>query len=57
MENEKIKKIAIEIVSLEKECQKGKIEKMNDLDKIISKLSIEDMLLVDEYIYQKNLLT
>lgn len=57
MKRDKIKEVATKIVFLEKECQAGNLEKMEDLDNIISKLSIEDMLAIDEYIYQENLLT
>lgn len=57
MKRDKIKEVATKIVFLEKECQAGNLEKMKDLDDLISKLSIEDMLAIDEYIYQENLLT
>ena len=57
MKRDKIKEIANKIVFLEKECQAGNLEKMEDLDNIISKLSIEDMLAIDEYISRENLLT
>ena len=57
MKRDKTKEVATKIVFLEKECQAGNLEKMKDLDDLISKLSIEDMLAIDEYIYQENLLT
>ena len=57
MKKDKIKEVATKIVFLENECQEGNLEKMKDLDGLISKLSIEDMLAIDEYIYQENLLT
>lgn len=53
MKKDKIKEVATKIVFLENECQKGNLEKMKDLDDLISKLSIEDMLAIDEYISRK----
>ena len=55
----KIEKIAKQIVTLEKECDLGKNVKVNmaEIEKIVSTLSIEEMLEVDDYIIRKKLLT
>jgi len=55
--NNKIKEVATQIVLLEKECQQGNLNKMPELEHLISNLSLEEMLAIDEYIYQQNLLT
>lgn len=54
-----IKKVALEIARLEKECQSGNniSENMNKLEQIIQCLSLEDMLAIDEYILEKKILT
>ena len=57
MNNNKIKEVATKIVLLEQECQQGNSNKMKELEKIVSNLSLEEMLAIDEYIYQKKLLT
>ena len=57
MNKNKIKEVATQIVLLEQECQKGNLAKISELDKLISSISFEDMLEIDEYIYQENLLT
>lgn len=57
MNNNKIKEVATKIVLLEQECQQGNSNKIQELEKIVSKLSLEEMLAIDKYIYQKKLLT
>lgn len=57
MNNNKIKEVAAKIVLLEQECQQGNSNKIQELEKVVSKLSLEEMLAIDEYIYQKKLLT
>ena len=57
MNNNKIKEVATKIVLLEQECQQGNYNKIQELEKIVSNLSLEEMLAIDEYIYQKKLLT
>lgn len=57
MNNNKIKVVATKIVLLEQECQQGNSNKIQELEKIVSNLSLEEMLAIDEYIYQKKLLT
>lgn len=57
MNNNKIKEVATKIVLLEQECQQGNSNKVQELEKIVSNLSLEEMLAIDEYIYQKKLLT
>ena len=57
MNNNKIKEVATKIVLLEQECQQGNSNKIQELEKIVSSLSLEEMLAIDEYIYQKKLLT
>lgn len=57
MNNNKIKEVATRIVLLEQECQQGNSNKIQELEKIVSNLSLEEMLAIDEYIYQKKLLT
>lgn len=54
-----IKKLAQEIVCLEKECQsKNNVsESLYKLEQIIQTLSLEEMLAIDEYILEKKLLT
>ena len=57
MNNNKIKEVATKIVLLEQECQQGNSNKIQELEKIVSNLSLEEMLAIDEYIYQKKVLT
>lgn len=57
MNNNKIKEVATKIVLLEQECQQGNSNKIQELEKIVSNLSLEEMLAIDEYIYQKKILT
>lgn len=57
MNNNKIKEVATKIILLEQECQQGNSNKIQELEKIVSNLSLEEMLAIDEYIYQKKLLT
>lgn len=57
MNNNKIKEVATKIVLLEQEYQQGNSNKIQELEKIVSNLSLEEMLAIDEYIYQKKLLT
>lgn len=54
-----IKAIANSIVTLEKQLQLGEDVKENQkkIEDIISSLSIEDMLLIDDYIMEEKLLT
>ena len=54
-----IKKLAHQIVRLEKECQSGNniSENMNKIEQLIQGLSLEDMLAIDDYILEKKLLT
>lgn len=55
MNKNKIKEVATQIVLLEQECQKGNLAKISELDKLISSISFEDMLEIDEYIYTKKI--
>ena len=57
--NKRIKRIAQKIVNLEEELQLGKKVKENQqkIEDIMSSLSVEDMLQIDEYITKKKLLT
>lgn len=57
MNNDKIKEVATKIVLLEQEYQQGNSNKIQELEKIVSNLSLEEMLAIDEYIYQKKILT
>lgn len=54
-----IKKLALEIARLEKECQSGNniSKNMNKIEQLIQGLSLEDMLAIDDYILEKKLLT
>ena len=54
-----IKKLAQQIVRLEKECQSGNniSENMNKIEQLIQGLSLEDMLAIDDYILEKKFLT
>lgn len=57
--NKKLKKIATQIIELEKLCQKGDNvpDNMNKMAQLISELSLEEMLAVDDYITKEKLLT
>ena len=48
---EKIKKIALRIVDLEKE------HKFEEMEKVVSTLTLDEMLEIDEYITEQKLLT
>lgn len=58
-EKKRIKRLAEEIVQLEKQAHEGKNEQevMSKIQNITDSLSIEDMLEIDEYIFTKKLLT
>ncbi len=55
----KLTKIANRLVEIEKECRAGinVSENMELMEKITSNLSADEMLLIDEYITENNLLT
>ena len=57
--NIRIKKLAQQIVELEKEMQLGKNvqENSDKIENIMCSLSFEDIFLIDEYIIKKKLLT
>jgi hypothetical protein len=57
--NKRIKIIANKIVALEKQLQLGENVKevQQKIEDIMSSLSVEDVLLVDDYIMKKKLLT
>ena len=57
MDKEKIKEIAEQIVALENQYNQGSENAEDLLEKLITSISIEDMLEIDDYIYQNNLLT
>lgn len=56
---EKLKEVAKTIAELEKECQMGKnVQKnMSKMDELITQFDITDLLLLDEFILENNLLT
>lgn len=56
---EKIKEVANIIAELEKECQMGKNvqNNMSKMDELINQFDITDLLLLDEFILENNLLT
>jgi hypothetical protein len=58
-QDKRIKNIANKIVNLEKEILLGKNvqENQQKIESIVSTLSLEDMLEIDEYILKKKLLT
>lgn len=58
-QNDYIKKLALEIVDLENKIQLGKNiqENQQKIENIMCTLSLEDMLLIDDYITEKKLLT
>lgn len=55
MKKQKLKKMAQKIIDLEKECQQGKNvqENMAEIYNIISALSFEDLLQLDDYLWSK----
>jgi len=59
MKDEEIKNLALQIVEAEKEMSLGKCVQENEqkIQNIILTLSLEDMLIIDEYIISQNLLT
>ena len=57
MQKNKIKEVDNQIVLLEKACQQGDSKKIKELEQLISRLDLEDMLAIDQYIYQAKLLT
>lgn len=56
---EKLKEVARIIAELEKECQMGKNvqENMSKMDELVTQFDITDLLLLDEFILENNLLT
>jgi TATA-box binding protein (TBP) (component of TFIID and TFIIIB) len=58
-QDKRIKNIANKIANLEKEILLGKSvqENQQKIENIVSTLSLEDMLEIDEYILKKKLLT
>lgn len=58
-DEKKLKELAKQIYNLEQECQLGKnIQKnINKIEQLIQNLSIEEMLIIDEYITNENFLT
>lgn len=54
-----LKKVASELAILEKKCQDGidVQENMLKMARMIEKFSLEELLMLDEYILQNNLLT
>ena len=58
-EKKSIKEIAIRIVELEKLCRQNSnnLVYVQEMEKIISNLNFEELIAIDEYIYQENLLT
>lgn len=55
MKKEKLEQLALKIISLEEECQQNKNVEKNliEMEKLITALSLEDMLAIDEYITKK----
>lgn len=56
---EKLKKVAIELATLEKQCQKGinTQENMSKMEELVKEFSLDELLILDEYILENNLLT
>lgn len=52
-QNQQLKKIAAEIVALEKAAEQNPQEAMDKMAEIAMSLSIEDLLEIDEYISEK----
>lgn len=59
MKNKEIKDLALKIVKMEQELSKGKNvqENMKEIQEISKTLSLEDMLMIDDYITKNKLLT
>lgn len=59
MKNKEIKDLALKIVKMEQELSKGKNvqENMKEIQEISKTLSLEDMLIIDDYITKNKLLT
>lgn len=59
MKNKDKKLLAKKIVKLEQRMRQDKTDKSaeQEIEKILSSLSLEDILELDEYIFSKNLLT
>lgn len=59
MKNKEIKDLAFKIVKMEQELSKGKNvqENMKEIQEISKTLSLEDMLIIDDYITKNKLLT
>ena len=59
MKNKEIKNLALKIVKMEQEFSKGKNvqENMKEIQEISKTLSLEDMLMIDDYITKNKLLT
>lgn len=55
----KLKRVASELATLEKQCQDGinVQENMSKMARMIEEFSLEELLMLDEYILQNNLLT
>lgn len=58
MKQKKLKKIAIEIAALERQCEKGIDVAINEqkITNIMSNLTLDEMIEVDDYIFQNRLL-
>lgn len=59
MKSKEIKDLALKIVKMEQELSKGKNvqENMKEIQEISKTLSLEDMLMIDDYITKNKLLT
>lgn len=59
MKSKEIKNLALKIVKMEQELSKGKNvqENMKEIQEISKTLSLEDMLMIDDYITKNKLLT
>ena len=58
MKQKKLKKIAIEIATLERQCEKGIDVAINEnkITQIMMSLTLDEMIEVDDYIFQNKLL-
>ena len=58
-DEKKLKKVAEQLFKLEQECQlKNNIqENMNKMEQLIQTLSIEELLIIDDYIINEKFLT
>ena len=58
-DEKKLKKVAEQLYKLERECQlKNNIqENMNKMEQLIQTLSIEELLIIDDYIINEKFLT